>query len=67
MGYVETDDVAAIQRRLEDQGARYTGRSDDPNPEGLFIHPTAMHGMLMGVSRTNLAWSWSGRPELARR
>ena len=45
---------------------RYTGRSDDPNPEGLFIHPTALCGMLMGVSRTNLAWRWSGRPELAR-
>ena len=67
MGYVETDDVAAVQRRLEERGGRYTGRSDDPNPERLFIHPTALHGMLMGVSRTNLAWSWSGRPELAKR
>jgi len=66
MGYVETDDVAAIQRRLEERDARYDGRSDDSNPEGLFIHPTALHGMLMGVSRTNLAWSWSGRPELAQ-
>ena len=66
MGYVETDDVAAVQRRLDERGARYAGRSDDPNPEGLFIHPTALHGMLMGVSRTNLAWSWSGRPELAQ-
>ncbi len=67
MGYVETDDVAAVQRRLDEREARYAGRSDDPNPEGLFIHPTALHGMLMGVSRTNLAWSWSGRPELAQR
>ncbi len=67
MGYVETDDVASVQRRLDERGARYAGRSDDPNPEGLFIHPTALHGMLMGVSRTNLAWSWSGRPELAQR
>ena len=67
MGYVETDDVAAVQRRLDERGARYAGRSDDPNPEGLFIHPMALHGMLMGVSRTNLAWSWSGHPELAKR
>jgi catechol 2,3-dioxygenase-like lactoylglutathione lyase family enzyme len=67
MGYVEAPDVAEVQRRLEDRGARYAGRSDDPNPEGLFIHPTALHGMLMGVSRTNLAWAWSGHPELARR
>lgn len=67
MGYVETDDVAAVQSALEARGARYAGRTDDPNPEGLFIHPTALHGMLMGVSRTNLAWTWSGRPELAKR
>ncbi len=67
MGYVETDDVAAVQSALEAQGARYTGRTNDPNPEGLFIHPTALHGMLLGVSRTNLAWTWSGRPELAKR
>jgi catechol 2,3-dioxygenase-like lactoylglutathione lyase family enzyme len=67
MGYVETDDVAAVQSALEARGARYAGRTDDPNPEGLFIHPTALHGMLLGVSRTNLAWTWSGRPELAKR
>lgn len=66
MCYVETDDVGDIQRRLDARGGRYMGRSDDPNPEGLFIHPTALCGMLMGVSRTNLAWNWSGRPELAR-
>ena len=67
MGYVETDDVAAVQSALEARGARYAGRTDDPNPEGLFIHPSALHGMLLGVSRSNLAWTWSGRPELAKR
>ncbi len=64
MCYVETDDVSAIAKRLEARGARYAGRPD--NEDGLFIHPTALHGMLMGVSRTNLAWRWSGRPELAQ-
>ncbi len=66
MCYVETPDVGAIIERLKARGARWAGRSDDPNPEGLFIHPSSLHGVLMGVSRTNLAWSWSGRPELAR-
>jgi len=65
MCYVETENVRAIQDRLEEREARYAGRTDDPNPEGIFIHPTALHGVLMGVSRTNLAWRWSGRPELA--
>ncbi len=67
MGYVETDDVRAIVERLEGRGAPWAGRKDDPNIEGLFIHPKGLHGVLLGVSRTNLAWSWSGRPDLASR
>jgi catechol 2,3-dioxygenase-like lactoylglutathione lyase family enzyme len=66
MCYVEAPDVHAIAERLEARKARWAGRADDPNLEGLFIHPTALHGTLMGVSRTNLAWRWSGRPELAK-
>lgn len=65
MCYVETADVPGIIERLERRGSRYAGRRNEENPEGLFIHPTALHGVLMGVSRTNLAWRWSGRPELA--
>lgn len=64
MCYVETDDVSAIAEQLERRGARYAGRSD--NQDGLFIHPSSLHGVLLGVSRTNLAWRWSGRPDLAR-
>ncbi len=65
MCYVETDNVSGIVERLQRRGARWAGQTDDDNPEGIFIHPSALHGMLMGVSRTNLAWIWSGRPELA--
>lgn len=67
MAYVESDNVRAIADRLDRRGARYAGRSEDPNPEGLFIHPSSLHGMLLGVSRTNLAWVWSGHPDLALR
>jgi hypothetical protein len=66
MCYVETDDVPSLIRRLERINARFARRQDQHNPGGLFIHPSSLHGMLMGVSRTNLAWVWSGRPELAR-
>ena len=66
MCYVETDDVPAIIDRLDRRGARYARRRDEHNPEGLFVHPSSLHGVLLGVSRTNLAWMWSGRPELAR-
>ena len=66
MCYAETDDVGAVIERLERRNARFARRRDEQNPEGLFIHPKSLHGVLMGVSRTNLAWLWSGRPELAR-
>jgi catechol 2,3-dioxygenase-like lactoylglutathione lyase family enzyme len=65
MCYVETDDTSAIRDRLESRGDRYTAGRENGGGN-LFIHPTALHGMLMGVSRKNLAWTWSGRPELAR-
>jgi catechol 2,3-dioxygenase-like lactoylglutathione lyase family enzyme len=65
MCYVETPDTGAIRERLETRGSRYTAGREDGGGN-LFIHPTALHGMLMGVSRKNLAWTWSGRPELAR-
>ena len=68
MFYVEADDVAAIASRLEKQGARFAaGRRDDAGLSGIFIHPTAFCGVLVGVSRTENAWLWSGDPERARR
>jgi catechol 2,3-dioxygenase-like lactoylglutathione lyase family enzyme len=66
MCYVETDHVAEIIERLERLGRPFARRRDEHNPEGLFVHPKALHGVLLGVSRTDLAWLWSGRPELAR-
>lgn len=66
MAYLETDDVPALARRLEARGARWTPRGADPSTErdGLWIHPSALHGLLLGVSRPTLAWEWSGRPTL---
>ncbi len=66
MGYVETDDVAAILGRLAARRGRFTPRGGDAARErdGLWIHPSALCGLLLGVSRTTVAWEWSGRPEL---
>ena len=64
MCFMETDDAPGIRARLEEREARWTATDDYPEA-GLFIHPTALHGMLMGISQTNRAWIWSGRPELA--
>ena len=65
MCYVETDDVPALAERLRAAGARFTDSEDRPPETGLFIHPSALFGMLMGVSKKDFAWVWSGRPDLA--
>src|SRR5262245_48680792 len=65
MCYAETEDVGAIVRRLTRRGARFAPRGGDPLAErdGLWIHPSALGGLLLGISRTTVAWEWSGRPE----
>jgi catechol 2,3-dioxygenase-like lactoylglutathione lyase family enzyme len=65
MCYVETDDVAGLAARLRAINARFSDSEDRPPETGLFIHPSALFGMLMGVSLTHYAWVWSGRPDLA--
>jgi hypothetical protein len=66
MCYVETHDWPAIRERLLGAGARYTPRGSDPvtDPDGGWVHPRELHGLLLGVSRTGLAWEWSGRKDL---
>lgn len=65
MCFAETDNAAAIERRLRERNLRYAHTNAANPAEGVFIHPSALHGMLMGVSLTNVAWLWSGRPDLA--
>jgi hypothetical protein len=66
MCYVEVHDWPAVRGRLLEADARYTPRGSDPatDPDGGWVHPKELHGLLLGVSRTGLAWDWSGREEL---
>ncbi len=66
MCYIETHDFDALKARLLEAGAALIPRGPDIAVErdGLWVHPKSLHGMLLGVSRTTLAWEWSGRPEL---
>ena len=65
MCYIETDDVFAMQARLEANNLRYAPGEGRPDGTNIFIHPQALFGMLMGVSKTMYGWAWSGHPELA--
>lgn len=68
MFFVETDDVEALAKRLEARGGKFAAwRQDEAGMAELFIHPSAFMGVLVGVSRTEHAWTWSGDPERARR
>jgi hypothetical protein len=64
MCYAETDHLPAIRDRLLQHVPNdWTGPREGPEVGNLFIHPNALGGMMLGVSRTSLVWSWSGRPD----
>jgi len=65
MCYIETDDVNALAARLEANHLRYAPGEGRPDGTNIFVHPQALFGMLMGVSKTMYGWAWSGHPELA--
>lgn len=69
MCFVDANDVTEIAERLERAKVKWTPRTPAEKPErhGLFVHPTALNGLLLGVSRRSLAWEWSGRPELVEK
>jgi len=66
MCYCEADELHAIRARLLAHAPHdWTGPRDGA-PDNLFIHPKALGGMMLGVSRTTQAWTWSGHPERVR-
>lgn len=68
MFFVETEDVSAIAKRIEATGSKANvWRKDEAGAAEMFIHPSQFLGVLVGVSRTDVAWIWSGDPERAHR
>ena len=68
MFFVETDDVGALEQRLQARSSRFAAHTrDEAGLAELFIHPSAFLGVLIGVSRTEHAWTWSGDPSRAKR
>jgi hypothetical protein len=68
MCFAEAPDLRPIIARLEEHAPRdWSAAPFGPATDTLFVHPKALSGLLLGVSRTSVAWSWSGRPERVTR
>jgi catechol 2,3-dioxygenase-like lactoylglutathione lyase family enzyme len=64
MAYAESDATDAVRAACLDHApADFTGPREGAAPDNLFLHPRALGGMMLGVSRTTFAWTWSGHPE----
>jgi hypothetical protein len=64
MCFAETDRPAEVRERaLAHAADHWTGPRDGDRPDNQFLHPRALGGVMLGVSRTTWAWSWSGAPE----
>ena len=63
MCFAEAADLRPVRTRLLEYAAHDWSGPRDGVPDSLFIHPKALSGMMLGVSRTTHAWTWSGHPE----
>ena len=59
MCFAESGELGAVAERARDAGAGITPVEDHT----LFIHPQALGGTMLGLSRRTYAWTWSGHPE----
>lgn len=68
MAFAETSQINLIAERAMAAGAGFTlDRPTDRAPhlpsDQLWLHPAALGGMMLGLSRPSMAWFWSGKPE----
>ncbi|MDQ1373008.1 MAG: hypothetical protein QOJ09_346 [Actinomycetota bacterium] len=59
MCFAETGELAGITASLQERGVPHTPVGDHTT----FIHPQALGGAMVGLSRRTYAWTWSGHPE----
>lgn len=68
MAFAESARIGEIEARARAAGVGQTvdrpvGRANDRMPDQLWLHPDTLGGMMLGVSRPGMAWTWSGAPE----
>jgi hypothetical protein len=68
MSFAETAEMTRIERTAGEIGAGITvdrpqNRAKDQSADQMWLHPPALGGVMLGLSRPTMAWTWSGRPE----
>ncbi len=71
MCFAESRDMLGIEQRAKAAGAGITadrpaGRRADQPADQMWLHPPALGGVMLGLSRPTMAWKWSGHPERVR-
>ena len=59
MCFAETGELAGITDTLRERSAPHTAVGDHTT----FVHPQALGGAMVGLSRRTYAWTWSGQPQ----
>lgn len=68
MCFAESAKMHEIEQRAAERGDGQTidrpdGRKPSETPDQLWLHPQTLGGMMLGLSRPTMAWTWSGFPE----
>ncbi|MEN8722105.1 MAG: hypothetical protein ABF335_04380 [Alphaproteobacteria bacterium] len=68
MSFGESARMAEIEQLVsaDNQGHTIDRPADrDPSltPDQMWLHPPTLNGMMLGISRPSMAWTWSGRPD----
>ncbi|MBV9331640.1 MAG: hypothetical protein JOZ55_08820, partial [Alphaproteobacteria bacterium] len=68
MAFAESARMAHIERKAKASAAGITvdrpkTRDERRTADQLWLHPSALGGAMLGISRPSMAWRWSGRPE----
>ncbi len=68
MCFAETPHMKQIEEKAAEIGAGITidrpaERPDSLPADQMWLHPPALGGVMLGLSRPSMAWTWSGSPD----
>ena len=68
MAFAESAAMTKIESAVKSAQAGMTidrpaTRAETKSADQLWLHPPALGGMMLGISRPTMAWKWSGHPE----